>query len=106
MWIAFLYCWREKFAKKGLIRNCWQTVDCTQNSISYSTKTRNWTRLRFRKRPIKTMLLKDLLSSVEKYTLIGSDEPDVLGITLDSKKVQKGDLFAALPGADTHGLQF
>ena len=52
------------------------------------------------------MLLKDLLSSLEKYTLIGSDEPDVLGITLDSKKVERGDLFAALPGADTHGLQF
>jgi UDP-N-acetylmuramoyl-L-alanyl-D-glutamate--2,6-diaminopimelate ligase len=52
------------------------------------------------------MILKHLLRSLEKYTLIGSDETDVLGITLDSKKVQKGDLFAALPGAETHGLQF
>jgi UDP-N-acetylmuramoyl-L-alanyl-D-glutamate--2,6-diaminopimelate ligase len=52
------------------------------------------------------MILKQLLRSLEKYTFIGSEQTEVLGITLDSKKVQRGDLFAALPGAETHGLQF
>lgn len=52
------------------------------------------------------MILKDLLSSLNEYTLIGSEQTDVQGITLDSKQVQKGDLFAALPGAETHGLAF
>ena len=52
------------------------------------------------------MILKHLLSSLEKYTLVGSGETNVQGITLDSKKVQKGDFFAALPGIETHGLEF
>lgn len=43
---------------------------------------------------------------LQDHTLIGSDDVSIHGITLDSKEVQKGDLFAALPGAETHGLEF
>lgn len=36
----------------------------------------------------------------------GSENPDISGITLDSRKVQKGWLFAALPGAKFDGRNF
>ncbi|QYJ04738.1 UDP-N-acetylmuramoyl-L-alanyl-D-glutamate--2,6-diaminopimelate ligase [Nocardioides panacisoli] len=35
-----------------------------------------------------------------------SGEADVTGITLDSRRVQPGDLYAALPGSTVHGAQF
>ena len=31
---------------------------------------------------------------------------DVRGITHDSRRVQRGDVFAALPGLNAHGLDF
>ncbi len=52
------------------------------------------------------MQLKNLLTPLQQYTLIGSGDADVQGITLDSKQVRQGDLFAALPGAEAHGMQF
>ena len=30
----------------------------------------------------------------------------VTGVTLDSRRVRRGDLYAALPGATTHGAHF
>ncbi len=38
--------------------------------------------------------------------LVGSESTMVTGITLDSRDVRAGDLFAALPGAHAHGRQF
>lgn len=38
--------------------------------------------------------------------LVGSGSTQVTGITLDSRDVRPGDLFAALPGAHAHGRQF
>jgi UDP-N-acetylmuramoyl-L-alanyl-D-glutamate--2,6-diaminopimelate ligase len=52
------------------------------------------------------MKLKELLSPLEEYTLLGSSEAEIRGIHLDSKRIRKGDLFAALPGAENHGLEF
>ena len=51
------------------------------------------------------MLLKTLLASIP-HTLIGPDDVEIEGITLDSRRVKKGDLFAALPGSEAHGMQF
>ncbi len=35
-----------------------------------------------------------------------ADEPGVTGVTHDSRAVQPGDLYAALPGAQAHGAEF
>ena len=52
------------------------------------------------------MLLRNLLEGIQNYSLTGPDHVSIEGITLDSKSVRSGDLFAALPGAETHGIQF
>jgi len=52
------------------------------------------------------MNLKALLASVRKYEAHGSLDVDLTGISYDSRKVQPGHLFAALPGVHYHGLQF
>ena len=42
--------------------------------------------------------------------LVGADDPasevSVTGVTLDSRAVRQGDLYAALPGARAHGADF
>ncbi len=52
------------------------------------------------------MNLKTLISPLKNCTLYGPEETEISGISLDSRWVRKGDLFAALPGIETHGLQF
>ena len=52
------------------------------------------------------MRLKDLIEPLQDCKLTGSPETEVTGLSLDSKRVRKGDLFAALPGIETHGLEF
>src|SRR5262249_22649507 len=52
------------------------------------------------------MNLKALLASVRKYEAHGSLDADLTGISYDSRKIQSGHLFAALPGVHYHGLQF
>jgi UDP-N-acetylmuramoyl-L-alanyl-D-glutamate--2,6-diaminopimelate ligase len=52
------------------------------------------------------MKLSNLLSSLDNHELIGSSETEITGIRLDSRKIKRGELFAALPGMETHGLQF
>jgi UDP-N-acetylmuramoyl-L-alanyl-D-glutamate--2,6-diaminopimelate ligase len=52
------------------------------------------------------MKLKDLLSAVPNSVLIGDPETEISGISLDSRAVKKGDLFAALPGMETHGRNY
>ena len=46
----------------------------------------------------------------EVATLVGAPDPgadpDVTGVTLDSRAVRPGDLYAALPGARAHGADF
>jgi UDP-N-acetylmuramoyl-L-alanyl-D-glutamate--2,6-diaminopimelate ligase len=46
-------------------------------------------------------LLPDVVSSPAP-----ADGPIVRGVTLDSRQVQPGDLYAALPGAQVHGARF
>lgn len=52
------------------------------------------------------MNLQSLLSSLQEYELYGSRNLEVSGISYDSRKIQSGDLFAALPGEHHHGIKF
>jgi UDP-N-acetylmuramoyl-L-alanyl-D-glutamate--2,6-diaminopimelate ligase len=48
--------------------------------------------------------LTELLASVPAFT--GSNDPEILGLTADSRAVQPGFLFAALPGSRQDGRSF
>ena len=50
------------------------------------------------------MKLTELLASVPAFT--GSGDPEILGLTADSRAVQPGFLFAALPGSRQDGRSF
>lgn len=52
------------------------------------------------------MNLRTLLSGLEKYDAAGNLQIDITGIAYDSRKVQPGNLFAALPGLQFHGTEF
>lgn len=45
-------------------------------------------------------------AAVAGARLIGDGTPVVTGVSLDSRLVHPGDLYAALPGANTHGARF
>ncbi len=49
--------------------------------------------------------LRELLPAAGSKLPAGAD-PVVRGVTLDSRQVQPGDLYAALPGAQVHGARF
>ena len=48
----------------------------------------------------------ELLDRLPGGTLAGDGDVEVAGITHDSRKVKVGDVFAALPGASNHGVEF
>jgi UDP-N-acetylmuramoyl-L-alanyl-D-glutamate--2,6-diaminopimelate ligase len=50
--------------------------------------------------------LTDLLRTFPAITAASPPEAEVSGVVLDSRAVQPGDLYAALPGARTHGASF
>ncbi|MCI0602694.1 UDP-N-acetylmuramoyl-L-alanyl-D-glutamate--2,6-diaminopimelate ligase [bacterium] len=52
------------------------------------------------------MNLRTLLSYLEKYDASGNLDIDISGLAYDSRKIQPGYLFAALPGSNYHGAQF
>ena len=52
------------------------------------------------------MNLRTLLSGLEKYDVTGDVEVEISGLAYDSNKVQRGNLFAALPGMRFHGAEF
>lgn len=51
------------------------------------------------------MLLKDLIAPL-RCKVVGSPDIEVAGIALDSREVEKGTLFAAMPGAHVDGCAF
>ncbi len=51
-------------------------------------------------------LLELLPDRAAPRTVPGTDSPRVSGVTLDSRQVLAGDLYAALPGAQVHGARF
>ena len=50
--------------------------------------------------------LNELLSPIEITEIIGSDEKDILSLTSDSRRVEPGTLFVAVPGVSVDGHQF
>lgn len=50
--------------------------------------------------------LEELLEAIENFTIEGSSSVSVEGLTLDSRAVNKGYLFAALKGSEVDGHQF
>ena len=52
------------------------------------------------------MNLRTLLSFLEKYDAYGNLDVELTGLAYDSRNVQPGNLFAALPGVHFHGTQF
>jgi UDP-N-acetylmuramoyl-L-alanyl-D-glutamate--2,6-diaminopimelate ligase len=52
------------------------------------------------------MNLRTLLSGLEKYDAVGNLDINISGLTYDSRKVEPGFLFAALPGCNVHGIDF
>ena len=52
------------------------------------------------------MKLADLLERLPDCTLDGRGEVEVTGVTHDSRAAAQGQVFAALPGANAHGIEF
>jgi len=52
------------------------------------------------------MLLKDLISDIEKHKIIGSNNEEVTGLAYDSRKVKSGDLFFCVKGFKVDGHDF
>ncbi|MER7074101.1 UDP-N-acetylmuramoyl-L-alanyl-D-glutamate--2,6-diaminopimelate ligase [Terrabacter sp. NPDC000476] len=52
------------------------------------------------------MLLRDLTTRIGAGTPVGGPDVVVTGVTLDSRAVLPGDLYAALPGFNAHGARF
>ncbi|MBP6996467.1 MAG: UDP-N-acetylmuramoyl-L-alanyl-D-glutamate--2,6-diaminopimelate ligase [Phycicoccus sp.] len=56
--------------------------------------------------PVGSVSLGDLALLIDGSDVVGSGSTSVSGVTLDSRGVLPGDLYAALPGATTHGARF
>jgi len=54
----------------------------------------------------KERTIASLITGVFDATIVGSTEKEINGICLDSREIQKGDLFVALPGTVVDGHQF
>lgn len=54
----------------------------------------------------ENVLLKDLISDIEKHKIIGSNNVEVTGLTYDSRKVKNGDLFFCVKGFKVDGHDF
>ena len=52
------------------------------------------------------MKLKELLKNVEVLNIIGDAEADITGVNIDSRRIEAGHLFVAIPGTQTDGHKF
>ena len=52
------------------------------------------------------MRLSELLKNVEVVNIIGDAEMDITGVNIDSRRIEKGHLFVAIPGTQTDGHKF
>lgn len=52
------------------------------------------------------MKVETLLQRLPEGSLTGDGSRDVKGITHDSRKIQRGNVFAAVPGEKAHGVEF
>src|SRR5438874_4515340 len=55
---------------------------------------------------ILPMLLSTLLSALPDATLVGPREAEIAGIAYDSRALERGELFVALPGVHVDGHRF
>ena len=52
------------------------------------------------------MKLNELLKHVEVLNILGDTDVDITGVDIDSRRVEKGHLFVAIPGTVTDGHKF
>lgn len=52
------------------------------------------------------MKLRDLLKYVKPLQIIGSDDVDIKGVNIDSRRIENGHLFVAMRGTQVDGHQF
>ena len=52
------------------------------------------------------MSLKELLKNVEVLSILGDAEVDIKGVNIDSRRIEAGHLFVAVPGTVTDGHKF
>ena len=52
------------------------------------------------------MILKELLKDVKALAITGSDEVEITGVNIDSRRIAPGHLFVAIRGTQTDGHQF
>ena len=52
------------------------------------------------------MNLKNLIDSIKVKKIFGNTDIDIRGLSYDSRKVSEGDIFFALNGAHTNGIEF
>ena len=52
------------------------------------------------------MRLKELLKNVEVFSILGDAEVDIKGVNIDSRRIEAGHLFVAVPGTVTDGHKF
>lgn len=52
------------------------------------------------------MLLKELLQTAGKYEISGSDEIEINGIEIDSRKIKDGNAFIAIRGTQADGHDY
>ena len=52
------------------------------------------------------MRLNELLKNVEVLNTIGQEEVEITGVNIDSRRIEKGHLFVAIPGTQTDGQKF
>ena len=52
------------------------------------------------------MKLSELLKNVEVLNSLGNAEVDITGVNIDSRRIEKGHLFVAIPGTQTDGHNF
>ena len=52
------------------------------------------------------MRLKELLKNIKPTQVVGDENTDITGVTIDSRKIKQGHLFVAMKGTQVDGHQF
>ena len=52
------------------------------------------------------MKLKELLKEIPVVDIIGSDEVEITGVNIDSRRIKEGHIFVAMKGTQVDGHKF
>ena len=52
------------------------------------------------------MKLSELLKNVEVLNILGNEDIEISGVNIDSRRIEAGHLFVAIPGTQTDGHKF